>query len=90
MPKQVVFFFVIRVHFRYRSPGQVLARFVCIFLPDGKKNYGVAAIELSASDAHPRRILFSSPVSSKKKDHPMGGLSFLVETGGLEPSTSCV
>ena len=26
----------------------------------------------------------------KKKDHLMGGLSFLVETNGLEPSTSCV
>ena len=26
----------------------------------------------------------------KKKDYLMGGLSFLVETNGLEPSTSCV
>ena len=35
-------------------------------------------------------LIFESHSPAKKKDHPMGGLSFLVETGGLEPSTSCV
>lgn len=40
--------------------------------------------------AHWCRPFESYPAPPKKKNHTIGVVSFLVETGGLEPSTSCV
>ena len=63
---------------------------VCIF--SFGENRGVADVQPSASDAPPRRIFLSSPLHFriKRKTTPNGVVFFLVETGGLEPSTSCV
>ena len=62
--------------------------------PKGNDNKCVAAIQLAASNSPPDYcILFSSPLiplEKKKRPPCRWSFFFLVETGGLEPSTSCV
>ena len=52
-PNGVLFLFVISVHFRYLSSKHGTGQICYIFLPFGKKNYGVAAIKLAASRCPP-------------------------------------
>ena len=64
--------------------------FAFIF-PNGKINYGVAAIELAASNSPPDCcILIFESRREAKKPTPEWVLAFLVTRRGFEPRTHCL